>query len=188
MSLKTSLVTSLKIYFKLVALILIINLIFEILLVLFNPSTVSYFFIWNPFINSFIHTSWEHLAYNLVALFLFLLPRINHSLGFKNILFITTLIALICFPFELLQWSLPIVGISGMFYFLMTRFVLSIKRYKLLFRIIFCLLIVGEISLTGNNDSISHFSHLTGVLLGFVDHFNYPIYFSKRIQQQKIVQ
>jgi membrane associated rhomboid family serine protease len=171
MHLKNSLVAPLKIYFKLVAIIFSVNLIFEILLALFDPFTVSYFFIWNPFINSFIHSSWEHLGYNLVSLFFLLLPKINYSLGLKNILFFTTLIALVSSPVELFHLSLPIVGISGLLYFLLTRYVLSMKKYKLPVVFLFILLIIGEIAQTGNNDNISHFCHLIGVFIGFLESF-----------------
>jgi membrane associated rhomboid family serine protease len=171
MSLKTFILPPLKIYLKIVALILIVNLIFEILLAFFNATIANVFFIWNPLINSFIHTSWEHLLYNLLALFLFLLPTVNHSLGFKRIVFFTTVIACVCFPFEIFQLTLPIVGVSGLFYFLMTRFVLSIKNYKVLVLLVFGLLVIGEIAQIGNNDNVSHFCHLTGVFIGFLEHF-----------------
>ncbi len=183
MYLKTSFFTTLKIYFKLVALILGINLIFEILLVLFDPTTVSYFFIWNPFVSSFIHSNWSHLGYNLIALLLFLIPSINHSLGLKGLLFYATLIAFISLPFVVMQLTQPIVGISGLFYFLMTRFVFGLSKYKTPVRIVFVLLIIGELILLGNNDNISHFCHLIGVGLATIVHLKSP----KQIQQANIV-
>ena len=175
MTIKQFILPPLKIYLKIVAIILVVNVIFEILFIFFNPTVASAIFIWNPLVNSFIHSGLEHLFYNLIALFLLLLPKINHTLGLKNILGITTLIACMCFPFELLQISLPIVGISGMFYFLLTRFVLSLNKFKIAFRIVFGIMIIGEISVMGNNDSTSHFCHMIGVLIGFLEHYNFII-------------
>lgn len=171
MRLKQSLQPTFLVFIKLLAVILVVNLLFGISLALFDLSFAQNLFIYNPLLNGFIHSDWEHLFYNTVVLFIVLIPEINRSLGLSRILFFTVCISLICFPFILADITLPIIGISGLYYFLLTRLIYSRKKNKIVIRGIFLLFVFSEISATGNQDDISHFCHLVGIFLGIMDSF-----------------
>ena len=151
-------------FLKLTAIMLAVNFIYEIALVLLDEEMVRTFFVYNPILCGFIHSGPSHLLYNILVLFILLLPRINYELGLKKCIGYTILISMICFPFIALKISLPFIGISGFYYFLLTRYILSLKKYIIIIRILFGIFILSEIGVMGNDDEISHLCHIVGFL------------------------
>lgn len=170
-------------FLKLTGIMVVINFICEVAFIFFDSNLVQKLFFWNPILCGFVHSSPSHFFYNIVVLFLLLLPKINYLLGLKKIIGYTILISLICFPFVLLKISLPFVGISGLYYFLLTRYLLSITKYKLAIRILLGIFIFSELGLMGNDDTVSHLCHfvgfLTSLLVFFKKKINFTIIFKK---------
>jgi hypothetical protein len=117
-----------------------------------------------PLINSFIHSDLLHLFGNLFIIFLLLNSEINNY-TLKQIYLITTSISLIYFPLYLI--GLPdFVGLSGLVYFLLTRFLFSAEKFKILIYIVPVFLFIFEAWQIKNPDGISHGVHLLGIILG----------------------
>ena len=167
--------TPVLLFLKVISIMLVVNLIYEIALFFFEPEIVQYLFVWNPILCGFIHSSPSHFFYNILLLFILFLPKINYALGLKKVIGYIILISLICFPFIALRISLPFVGVSGFYFFLLTNYILSIEKYKLGIRILFGIFMFSEIGLMGNNDTVSHLCHVVGFLIAST------IYFKKNI-------
>jgi membrane associated rhomboid family serine protease len=119
-----------------------------------------------PLINSFVHSDLVHLFGNLLIIFLLLNSEINNY-SLKQLYIITTSISLIYFPLYLI--GLPdFIGLSGLVYFLLTRFLFSVEKFKILIYLIPFFLFVFEAWQIKNPDGISHGVHLLGIILGTV--------------------
>ena len=96
------------------------------------------------------------------------MPKINYELGIKGIVYFTVIISIISFPFVLTGISDPIRGSSGLYFLLLTRYLISRKKYKIIYICILLLFVYREIINLGNQDNISHFIHIIGVLVGLL--------------------
>lgn len=141
--------------------------VFAIFLAIFGENAQRIVFL-NPLINGFMHSGFEHILYNLLLVFLFLLADINRPYDINKIFWLTFLLSCAYLPIALLNITEPAIGVSGTCYFLMSRFFFSREKYKVFSYIIFGLLIAAEVSAIANNDGVAHGVHLSGVLLGFL--------------------
>lgn len=158
---------ALIIFSKFIAIILIIDLIHIIAKEIISNFT-DYLFLYNPLLNGFIHSGFNHFFDNVILIFLLLLPKINYELGIKRIVYFTVIISIISFPFVLTGISDPIRGSSGLYFLLLTRYLVSRKKYKIIYICILSLFVFKEIYNLGNEDNISHFIHLIGVAVGLL--------------------
>ncbi len=158
---------ALIIFSKFIAIILIIDLIHIIAKEIISNFT-DYLFLYNPLLNGFIHSGFNHFFDNLILIFLLLLPKINYELGLKRIVLLTVIISTISFPFVLTGISDPIRGSSGLYFLLLTRYLISRKKHKIIYICILSLFVFKEIYNLGNLDNISHFIHLIGVAVGLL--------------------
>jgi hypothetical protein len=113
-----------------------------------------------PLSSPVIHSSFSHFFQNFLMLFFFLLPTVNIAYNANYLLKIAFLLSLLYLPFVLLGFSDPVIGLSGLGYFLMSRFVLSNQSFRKLVIAFFVLIIIGELSLLGSSDDIAHGFHL----------------------------
>jgi membrane associated rhomboid family serine protease len=126
-----------------------------------------------PFISGFIHQSLLHFVFNIIAIFLFLLYKGN-KYDLKQIVLITIIIQCITF---LLTCALGIsvsIGISGLVYLMLTRFLLD---YRKIFIPILAIIGLGELVTLNDPDGVSHWGHLIGIFLGIfsLGHLNIAI-------------
>lgn len=157
-----------KLFLKLTALILGVNIFYVLAFAITNSNNTSTFFIYNPFFSPFIHSGIEHLLYNIIFLAMVLIPDINSNLGINNILKLSLLLSFILFPFVLFEISDPIIGISCLCYLLLARVLITRKKYTKLNIFILIFFCIFEFNSLGNNDEISHLSHLLGIVIGAV--------------------
>lgn len=116
-----------------------------------------------PFISGFLHHDLTHFLFNIVALFI-LLTYNGNKYNLKQMILITILIQCFCFIVSLFG-VLPSVGISGLVYFLMTRYLIKFNKLTL---ILFFIVTLGEALSLNDPDGISHWGHLIGIFFGFV--------------------
>ena len=102
-----------------------------------------------PIISGFIHQSLSHFFFNILLLFLLLIYKGN-SYNIKQMVFFGVLTS---------------IGISGLVYFLMTRFLIG---YKKIFIPLLVIIFIGELVTLNDPDGISHWGHLIGIILGFI--------------------
>ena len=136
-----------------------IQISFFIISALFGDSGF-YFLTISPLSSPFIHSSFSHFTQNFIMLFLFLIPSINSVYDFRKLVAISILLGLTYLPFVLFGFTDPIIGLSGLGYFLMARFVIANQHFRKVVLAIFLLLVVGELSLLGSSDDIAHGFHL----------------------------
>jgi membrane associated rhomboid family serine protease len=141
--------------------------VFAIFLAIFGENAQRIVFL-NPLINGFMHSGFEHILYNLLLIFLFLLADINRPYDINKIFWVTFLLSCTYLPIALLNITEPAIGVSGTCYFLMSRFFFTREKYKAFNYIIFGILIVAEISTIANNDGIAHGVHLIGAVIGLI--------------------
>jgi hypothetical protein len=141
--------------------------VFAIFLAIFGEGSQRIVFL-NPLINGFIHSGFEHIIYNLLLVFLFLMADINRPYDVSKIFWVTFLLSCTYLPIALLHITEPAIGVSGTCYFLMSRFFFSREKYKVFNYIIFGILVTAEISAIANNDGIAHGVHLIGAALGII--------------------
>jgi membrane associated rhomboid family serine protease len=157
-----------KLFIKLTVLILVLNIIYILFYAIFSSEITSALFIYNPILSPFIHSSLEHLIYNLFFLALVLIPDYNSNLGFNNLIKLSLLISFILFPLVLLNITSPMVGMSGLCYLLLSRLLLTRKSFSKFSIGILLFFAFIEFSTMGNNDSISHLCHFSGIAIGIV--------------------
>jgi hypothetical protein len=157
-----------KLFIKLTAIILVLNIIYIVFFAIFSSEITSVLFIYNPIFSPFIHSSIEHLIYNLFFLALVLLPDYNSNLGLNNLIILSILISFILFPLVLLNITSPMVGMSGLCYLLLSRLLLTRKSLSKFSIGILLFFIFYEFSTMGNGDSISHLCHFSGIVIGIV--------------------
>ena len=157
-----------KLFLKLMALILGVNIFYVLAFAITNSNNTSTFFIYNPFFSPFIHSGIEHLLYNIIFLAVVLTPDINSNLGINNIIKLSLLLSFILFPFVLFEISDPIIGISGLCYLLLSRVLLTRKSFPKFNIGVLLFFSFYEFTSLGNSDSISHLCHCLGITIGVV--------------------
>ena len=143
----------------------VISFPLSLLLMLMLPLEAKQIFML-PFINGFLHGSLSHLIYNMIAFSLLIIPKIN-DYDFKSICLISFLISGIYLLFWFFGFP-SAIGLSGIVYFLLARFLLSRKRFRLLSIILFLVLLFHEGTAINDLDGIGHAVHLIGLTLGFI--------------------
>lgn len=116
-----------------------------------------------PFVSGFMHHDIMHFLFNIIFLFLLLLYSGN-KYNLKQMILIVFLIQCFCFVVSLFG-VLPSVGISGLVYFLATRYLIKFNKITL---VLFFILLLGEVLSLNDPDGISHWGHLIGVFFGFM--------------------
>lgn len=116
-----------------------------------------------PIISGFIHQSLSHFFFNILLLFLLLIYKGN-SYNIKQMVAILVVIQTLCFILTFFG-VLTSIGISGLVYFLMTRFLIG---YKKIFIPLLVIIFIGELVTLNDPDGISHWGHLIGIVLGFI--------------------
>lgn len=135
-----------------------------------------------PFVSGFIHHDIAHFLFNIVSLF-FLLIYTGNKYNLKQMVLITFLIQCFCFIVSLFG-VLPSVGISGLVYFLATRYLIKFNKITL---VLFFILLLGEALSLNDPDGISHWGHLIGIFFGFVS-LNINHYRLSNILPRKLLQ
>lgn len=115
-----------------------------------------------PFINGAFHAGFEHLFGNLLILFIFLIPEINSSYGLKKLFWTSAVLSTVYIPIFILGLSWPVVGSSGVFYFLMGRFIFSRQNTvsQVFAYIFFSILILGDLVTMVSDDGVAHLFHV----------------------------
>lgn len=122
-----------------------------------------------PFISGFLHNSLSHFVINIILFYLTMLPVCNKRYSVKNIYWITFIISLFYLPISLAGLTLPAIGISGMCFFFLSRFLWGWYHTINFGKIIFIFLFSAELFSIGNfQDGTAHGIHMIGGLLGLV--------------------
>jgi membrane associated rhomboid family serine protease len=153
-----------------------------------NLGGVGYFLFYNPFVSAFVHADPSHLAYNMLMLFLCLIPVIHQEFQPKKIIVVATILSLLFFPFILFQLSLPVIGLSMFAYFLLGRIVLSRKKYFWIYLGLFLTMLIGEMTLIKSDDGTAHFAHFFGAIMGAISTKYFPRLFRTSTIQQLATQ
>jgi hypothetical protein len=95
-------------------------IIFAIQLGIFGESSSS-ILLMDPIISGFVHAGISHFLFNIVLLFLLLIPVVNSGYDIKKIFWITFFLSVAYLPISILGLTEPAVGLSGTVYFLMVR-------------------------------------------------------------------
>jgi membrane associated rhomboid family serine protease len=117
-----------------------------------------------PFISGFIHQSLYHFLFNIVGIFLLLLYKGN-KYDLKQMVLITIIIQCITL---LLTYTIGIqvsIGISGLVYFMLTRFLMDFKKILIPLLVIIA---IGELTTLNDPDGVSHWGHLIGIFFGII--------------------
>jgi hypothetical protein len=150
----------------------IIAFIISAILILVGGESSSGFIMYNPFVNGFMHSSFGHLGSNMLNVFLLCLADINAIYTLKRFYWTAVILSAVYLPLALLGIASPVVGISGVVYFLASRFFITNSATAAWIRwvgyILYGLVILGEISMLGNSDNVAHLFHLFGAALGAV--------------------
>ena len=167
-----------------VSLICIAISLLYVISVAINLGGISYILFYNPFISALVHADFSHLAYNMLMLFLCLIPVIHQEFQTKKIILVATILSLLFFPFILFQISLPVIGISMFAYFLLCRIVLSRKKYFWVYIALFLTMLIGELTLIQSDDGTAHFAHFFGAIMGAISTRYFPKLFRTSTFQQ----
>ena len=145
--------------------------ILSIIIILSLGVETGNFISYNPLINGFIHSSLPHISENMLNLFLLFLADINTVYTLRKFYWSAVILSSIYLPFVLLGLVQPVIGISGMVYFLASRFIITNKGktgLRWTGYIFYGFIILGDISQLGNDDNVAHLFHLIGAALGAV--------------------
>lgn len=151
--------------------VMCVYLIFFLFAGIIGESSFHFFTVF-PLFTPFIHTSLSHFSENLIMLFILSLPPINRLYSTRQLILVAIAISVIYLPFVLFNISDPVVGLSGLGYFLLTRFVFSNHFYSRFFIVFFSLVIIGEFFVIGSADDVAHGFHLFAAGCGFVSQSN----------------
>ncbi len=163
--LKKATITSLMLGGIFLVLIFLYSLIGVILMDLgVSSDTTSYIVGMMPFINGAFHADLGHLFGNLLILFLFLIPEINQGYDLKKLFWLSCVLSTLYIPIFVLGISLPMVGSSGVFMFLIGRFFFS-RKWKI-FPIILSVYVFFEIMAIPADDGLAHIFHAMCTLIG----------------------
>ena len=119
-----------------------------------------------PFINGAFHADLGHLFGNLLILFIFLIPEINQGYDLKKLFWLSCVLSTLYIPIFVLGLSLPMVGSSGVFMFLIGRFFFTRKRK--VFPIILSIYIFFEIMAIPTDDGLAHIFHPMCAIIGIM--------------------
>lgn len=153
-----------------------------------NLGGLAYILFYNPFVSALVHADFSHLAYNMLMLFLCLIPAIHDEFKPKKIVSVATVLSLLFFPFILFQISLPVIGISMFTYFLLSRIVFSRKKYFWVYLALFVTLLIGEMTLIQSNDGTAHLAHIFGAIMGAISTRYFPRLFRTSTLKQLTAQ
>ena len=171
-----------------VCLICIATTLLFLISVAINLGGLAYILFYNPFVSALVHADFSHLAYNMLMLFLCLIPAIHDEFKPKKIVSVATVLSLLFFPFILFQISLPVIGISMFTYFLLSRIVFSRKKYFWVYLALFLTLLIGEMTLIQSDDGTAHFAHIFGALMGAISTRYFPRLFRTSTLKQLTAQ
>jgi membrane associated rhomboid family serine protease len=123
-----------------------------------------------PFINGAFHADFGHLFGNLLILFIFLLPEVNQGYDLKKLFWTSAILSTIYIPLFILGLSWPVIGSSGVFYFLMGRFIFSRKLVvsKIFAYGFFFLIMMGDLGMMASDDGVAHLFHVMCAVIGIV--------------------
>jgi hypothetical protein len=166
---KKSLITSLILGGIFIALIVIYFLFVLVLMAIgFPAESTGYVVGMMPFINGAFHADFGHLFGNLLFLFVFLIPEVNQGYNLKKLFWTSFFLSTLYIPIFILGISLPAVGSSGVFYFLIGRFMFS--RQATLSKVFaygaFFLLIGGDVFMITSGDGVAHIFHAMCAVIG----------------------
>jgi membrane associated rhomboid family serine protease len=135
-----------------------------------SSDTTSYVVGMMPFVNGAFHADFGHLFGNLVILFVFLIPEINQGYTLKKLFWTSLVLSTIYIPIFILGIAWPVVGSSGVFYFLMGRFIFSRQHTvsKVFAYGFFFLIMMGDVTLMATNDGVAHLFHVMCAVLGVI--------------------
>lgn len=165
--LKRAIITSLILGGIFLVLIFLYSLMGVILMELgMSADATSYVVGMMPFINGAFHADLGHLFGNLLILFLFLIPEINQRYDLKKLFWLSCVLSTLYIPIFVLGISLPMVGSSGVFMFLIGRFFFS-RKWKI-FPIILSIYVFFEIMAIPTNDGLAHIFHSMCTIIGIM--------------------
>jgi hypothetical protein len=150
----------------------IIAFIISAILILVLGESSSGLIMYNPLVNGFMHSSFGHLGSNILNVFLLCLADINMIYSLRRFYWIAVILSAVYLPLAILGIASPVVGISGVVYFLASRFFITNSATAAWIRwvgyILYGLVILGEISMLGNDDNVAHLFHLFGAAVGAI--------------------
>ncbi len=118
----------------------------------------------NPFISAFIHVDFQHILLNFMILGFVLAQGINRSIGFRDFYNTSFILSLLYFPFSFLHILPPCIGLSGVAYYLLTRYLWT--RHAI-WKAAAALLFFEEISQISPSSDTAHLMHVFGMLMGY---------------------
>lgn len=118
----------------------------------------------NPFISAFIHVDFQHILLNFLILGFVLAQGINRSIGFRDFYNTSFILSLLYFPFSFLHILPPCIGLSGVAYYLLTRYLWT--RHAI-WKAAAALLFFGEISQISPSSDTAHLMHVFGMIMGY---------------------
>ncbi len=123
-----------------------------------------------PFVNGAFHADLGHLFGNLLILFIFLIPEVNQGYDLKKLFWASAILSTLYIPIFILGLSWPVIGSSGVFYFLMGRFIFSRKQItsKIFAYGFFFLIIMGDLSMMTSDDGVAHLFHIMCAVIGVI--------------------
>ena len=135
---------------------------------IFGQESVK-FFSNNPFVSGFLHGGLEHIGFNLLAIFLLLLPLVNSKYNFEKIFWITFFISLIYLPLSIFGIMPYAIGISGTCCFLASRYFLTWEKHKNIGIALLAIIAIPDLlNLFDSGAKIAHGVHLIGYILGVI--------------------
>jgi hypothetical protein len=149
------------------------RLLFQILLscllgsfvfLIFSSLSLPLSIVANPFISAFIHVDFTHILINFLILGFALAQGINRSLGFRKFYNISFILSLLYFPFSCFNILPPCIGLSGVAYYLLTRYLWT-RHY--VWKGVAAILFLGEISQISPSSDTAHLMHVFGMLMGY---------------------
>lgn len=154
-----------------VLLLSVITFILSVILILIFGVEAGSLISYNPFTNGFMHSSLPHISENMLNLLILFLADINTIYTLRKFYWSAVILSSIYLPLVLLGLAQPVIGISGMVYFLASRFIITNNNsigLRLAGYIFYGFTILGEISQLGSDDGVAHLFHLLGAALGAV--------------------
>jgi hypothetical protein len=123
-----------------------------------------------PFINGAFHADLVHLSGNLLMLFIFLIPEVNQGYDLKKLFWTSAILSTLYIPIFILGIAWPVIGSSGVFYFLIGRFMFSRKNTvsKIFAYGFFFILMMGDLGMMSSDDGVAHLFHIMCAVIGAV--------------------
>jgi hypothetical protein len=123
-----------------------------------------------PFINGAFHADLGHLSGNLLMLFIFLIPEVNQGYDLKKLFWTSAVLSTLYIPIFILGIAWPVIGSSGVFYFLIGRFMFSRKNIvsKIFAYGFFFILMMGDLGMMTSDDGVAHLFHIMCAVIGVI--------------------